>query len=200
MSTLNGEQAGPSSAPTSQREPRVKTEPTPLQKNTVADLRSVVVVTQVSFSLGLATALALAPPVLLLLGSNLGAHAARYAFVLTLLAGGLAAGRSYLDLRRLDFLLRSLAEGSEIIDASDVDALSKQAGRTSVDWLATHLVVLVLFALPFRPSLMDLTTGISLMLLCSTIVATCALGLYATLRNSFLRVIELMPRTVMADV
>jgi signal transduction histidine kinase len=166
----------------------------------VHDLRSVVVVTQVTFSLGLATLLAFAPPALLLLNSELSSNAARYAFILTVLAGAIAAARSWLDLRRLDFLLRSLAEGSQIFDASDVDALSKQAGRSSVAWLFTHLVALILFVLPSPPALMDLTTGISMMLLCCTIVATSALGLYATLRNSFLRVIELMPRTVMADV
>lgn len=200
MSMPSSERPAPTSSPPSGPIAPERLGPSPAQKNIVHDLRSVVVVWQVTFSLGLATALSLAPPVLLLLNSELSAHAARYAFILTLLAGAIASARSWLDLRRLDFLLRSLAEGSQIFDASDVDALSKQAGRTSVAWLITHVAVLILFVLPSPPSVMDVTTGISMMLLCSTIVATSALALYATLRNSFLRVIELIPRTVMADV
>jgi signal transduction histidine kinase len=191
--------------PTSRSGPPSKTGPTPVQKSTVLDLRSVVVVTQVSFSLALATLLALAPPVLLLLNTELSASAARYAFVLTVLAGAIAALRSWLDMRRLDFLLRSLAEGGEIFDASDVDALSKQAGRSSVAWMWPHLLAylgaaVLLSVTPLRPALMDVTTGISLMLLCAAIAATSTLALYATLRNSFLRVIELMPASVMAEV
>src|SRR5688572_13899687 len=170
--------------PTSRSGPASKTGPTPVQKNTVLDLRSVVVVTQVSFSLALATLLALAPPVLLLLNTELSASAARYAFILTVLAGAVAALRSWLDMRRLDFLLRSLAEGSEIFDASDVTALSKQAGRSSVAWLWPHLLAyfvgVVLFLTPLQPALMDITTAVSLMLLCAAIAATSTLALYAT--------------------
>ena len=43
--------------------------------------------------------------------------------------GSSPAARGYMDMRRLDFLLRALSEDSDIVDARDVSALGKQAGR-----------------------------------------------------------------------
>jgi signal transduction histidine kinase len=177
--------------------------PGPLSRRRGAaqDLRSEVVVTMLSFSLALATGLALAPPVLLLLNPELTISTAQYLFVLALLSGLVAAARGYMDMRRLDFLLRALAEDSDIVDARDVSALGKQAGRTTVvQWLVPHLLPLIIFATPMRPALMDFTTGASLMLLCGSISATAALALYATLRNTFLQVIALVPTKVMSEV
>jgi signal transduction histidine kinase len=105
-----------------------------------------------------------------------------------------------MDMRRLDFLLRALSEDSDIVDARDVSALCKQAGRAFVQWLVWHLISLAIFATPMRPALMDFTTGLALMLLCGAIAATVALALYATLRNSLLQVIELVPAKVMTEV
>ncbi len=172
------------------------------RRSALQDLRSVVVVTQLSFSLILATALALAPPVLLLLDRNreLSISTAEYSFVLMLVAGMVAGARGFVDMRRLDFLLRALSEDSEMVDARDVSALGRQAGRTTVQWLIPHLMLLTIFATPMRPALMDFTTGVALMMLCGAIAATVALALYATLRNSFLQVIELVPSKVMTEV
>jgi signal transduction histidine kinase len=125
---------------------------------------------------------------------------AQYLFGLTLLAGLIAGLRGWLDMRRLDFLLRALSEDSDIVDPRDVSALGKQAGRTCVDWLWPHVLALILFVTPMRPSLMDLTTGISLMLLCIAIAFIVALALYATLRDSFLKVIEVVPARIMTEV
>jgi hypothetical protein len=108
--------------------------------------------------------------------------------------------RGYLDMRRLDFLLRALSEDSDIVDARDVSALGKQASRTSMQWLIPHVGFLTLFVTPMRPALMDITTGVSLFLLCAAIAAMVALALYATLRNSFLQVIELVPPRIMTEV
>ncbi len=180
--------AGPSLGPSNRR------------RSAIADLRSVVVVTQLSFSLALATVLALAPPVLLLLNRELSISTAQYLFVLTLLSGLAAGARGMLDMRRLDFLLRALSEDSDIVDARDVSALGRQAGRSCVQWLIPHLISLSIFVTPMRPALMDFTTGVALMMLCGAIAATVALALYATLRNSFLQVIELVPTRVMSEV
>ncbi|HWO09906.1 MAG TPA: HAMP domain-containing sensor histidine kinase, partial [Polyangiaceae bacterium] len=174
--------------------------PNTRRRSTIQDLRSVVVVTQLSFSLVLATLLALAPGVLLLLNRELSISTAQYLFVLTLLAGVVAGARGFMDMRRLDFLLRALSEDSDIVDARDVSALGRQAGRACVQWLIPHLLLLVIFATPMRPALMDFTTGAALMMLCGAIAATIALGLYAALRNSLLQVIELVPAKVMTEV
>jgi signal transduction histidine kinase len=174
--------------------------PTSRHRGAIHDLRSVVVVTLLSFSLVLATLLALAPPVLLLLNRELSISTAQYLFVLTLLSGLVAGARGFMDMRRLDFLLRALSEDSDIVDARDVSALGKQAGRACVQWLVPHLISLTIFATPMRPALMDFTTGVALMMLCGAIAATVALALYATLRNSFLQVIELVPGSVMTEV
>src|SRR5262245_45923914 len=85
------------------------------RRSAIADLRSVVVVTMLSFSLALATVLALAPPVLLLLNRELSIITAQYLFVLTLVSGLAAGARGILDMRRLDFLLRALSEDSDIV-------------------------------------------------------------------------------------
>ncbi len=174
--------------------------PNTRQRGAIQDLRSVVVVTQLSFSLALATLLALAPPVLLLLNRELSISTAQYLFVLTLLSGVVAGARGFMDRRRLDFLLRALSEDSDIVDARDVSALGKHAGRACVQWLIPHMMSLAIFATPMRPALMDFTTGVALMLLCGAIAATVALALYATLRNSLLQVIELVPAKVMTEV
>ncbi len=170
------------------------------RRGATEDLRSVVVVTELTFSLALATLLALAPGVLLLLSGELAISTAQHLFVVTLLSGAAAAARGFMDMRRLDFLLRALSEDSDMVDARDVSALGRHAKRTCVQWLWPHLLSLTIFATPARPPLMDLTTGVSLMLLCGAIAATVALALYATLRNSFLQVIELVPSRVMSEV
>jgi signal transduction histidine kinase len=170
------------------------------RRSAIQDLRSVVVVTMVSFSLMLATLLALTPPVLLLLNRELMISTAQYLFVLTLLSGGAAGAQGFMDMRRLDFLLRALSEDSDIVDARDVSALGKQASRACVQWLVPHLFSLAIFATPMRPALMDFTTGVALMMLCMAMSFTMALGLYATLRKSMLEVIELVPAKVMTEV
>ncbi|MEY4548007.1 MAG: hypothetical protein RL685_4202 [Pseudomonadota bacterium] len=190
--------------PRSQRDtaPRLTTATPNLsrRRNAIQDLRSVVGFTMLSFSLALATLLALAPPVLLQLNRELSISTAWYLFLLTLGSGVLAAARGYMDMRRLDFLLRALAEDSDIVDAKDVSALGRQSGRATMQWLVPHLISLTLFVTPMRPALMDITTGVALMLLCGAIAATVALAFYATLRTSFLQVIELVPAKVMTEV
>jgi len=173
--------------------------PNTRRRSTIQDLRSVVVGTQLSASLMLATLLALGPGVLLLLNRELSISTAQYLFVLTLLVGVVAAARGYMDMRRLDFLLRALSEDSDIVDARDVSALGRQAGRACFQWLLPH-ASFVIFATPMRPALMDFTTGVALMLLCGSVAATAALALYAALRNSLLQVIELVPAKVMTEV
>ena len=138
--------------------------PATRRRSTLQDLRSVVVVTQLSFSLALATLLALAPSVLLLLNRELSISTAQYLFVATLLSGVAGGARGYMDMRRLDFLLRALSEDSHIVDARDVSALGKQAGRACFQWLVPHLIALSIFATPMRPALMDFTTGAALMM------------------------------------
>lgn len=174
--------------------------PATRRRNTIQDLRSVMVVTQFSFSLVLATLLALFPSMLLLLNRELSISTAQYLFFFTLAAGVVAGAHAYMDMRRLDFLLRALSDDSDIVDARDVSALGKQAGRACVHWFLAHLISLAIFATPMRPALMDFTTGLALMLLCGAIAATVALALYATLRNSLLQVIELVPAKVMTEV
>jgi hypothetical protein len=124
------------------------------RRSAIQDLRSVVVVTMASCSLMLATFLALTPPMLLLLNRELMIITAQYLFVATLLSGMAASARGFMDMRRLDFLLRALSEDSDIVDARDVAALGKQASRAMVQWLVPHLAWLAIFATPMRPALM----------------------------------------------
>jgi signal transduction histidine kinase len=174
--------------------------PATRRRNTIQDLRGVMVVTQLTFSLALATLLALFPAMLLLLNRELSISTAQYLFGFTIVSGGFAGARGYMDMRRLDFLLRALSEDSDMVDARDVSTLGKHAGRACVKWFLAHLISLAIFATPMRPALMDFTTGLALMLLCGAIAATVALALYATLRNSLLQVIELVPAKVMTEV
>jgi hypothetical protein len=104
------------------------------------DLRSVVLFTMLSFSLALATLLALLPSVLLLLNRELSISTAQYLFVLTLGGRRGAAARGFMDMRRLDFLLRALAEDSDIVDAKDVSALGRQSGPRCMQWMVPHLI------------------------------------------------------------
>jgi signal transduction histidine kinase len=180
--------------------PTAHSMPATRRQSAILDLRSVILFTMLSFSAALVTLLALLPSVLLLLNRELSISTAQYLFGLTLLAGAAAAARGYMDMRRLDFLLRALAEDSDIVDAKDVSALGRQSGRACMQWLVPHLIFFTVFATPMRPALMDTTTGVALMLLCQTIAATAALALYATLRTSFLQVIELVPSKVMTEV
>src|SRR4051812_32771668 len=77
--------------------------PATRRQSAILDLRSVVILTMFSFSAGLATLLALLPSVLLLLNRELSISTAQYLFLLTLLAGAVAAARGFMDMRRLDF-------------------------------------------------------------------------------------------------
>jgi signal transduction histidine kinase len=174
--------------------------PSTRRRSAIEDLRSVVLFTQLTFSLALATLLALLPSLLLLLNRELSISTAQYLFVLTLLSGIASAAHGYLDMRRLDFLLRALAEDSDIVDAKDVSAVGRQASRIGMQWLVPHLISLTVFATPMRPALMDTTTGVAVMLLCGAIAATVALALYATLRSSFVQVVALIPTKVMTEV
>src|SRR5688572_7601645 len=180
--------------------PAAQSVPATRRQSAILDLRSVVLFTMLSFSAGLATVLALAPSVLLLLNRELSTSTAQYLFLLTLAAGAFAAARGFMDMRRLDFLLRALAEDSDIVDARDVSALGRQSGRATMQWLIPHLISLTPFVTPMRPALMDITTGVALTLLCIALACTAALAFYATLRMSFLQVIELVPAKVMTEV
>jgi signal transduction histidine kinase len=170
------------------------------RQSAIQDLRSVVFLTMSAFSLGLSALLALAPSVLLLLNRELSVSTAEFLFMLTLAAGVVAAVRGWMDMRRLDFLLRALAEDSDIVDAKDVSALGRQSGRACMQWLVTHLLSFVVCVTPLRPALMDMTTGVALMLLCQAISAAAAPAFYATIRMSFLQVIELVPAKAMTEV
>jgi signal transduction histidine kinase len=170
------------------------------RQSAIQDLRSVVVFTMIAFSLGLSALLALAPSVLLLLNRELSISTAEFLFVLTLVAGAAAAARGWMDMRRLDFLLRALAEDSDIVDAKDVSALGRQSGRACMQWMVTHLLSFGVCVTPLRPALMDMTTGVALMLLCQAISAAAAPAFYATIRMSFLQVIELVPAKAMTEV
>lgn len=169
-------------------------------RSTIDDLRSVVVLTQLTLTLTLATLLALTPPALLLLTEELRSSTGQFLLAVALAAGTVGSGLSFLDMRRLQYLVKALRDDSEIIAPGDVRALGRQARRCTALWLAPHIVLLLLFLTPARPPLMDLTTGVSLTLLCCAIVATVALALYATLRATFLKVMELVPTRAMKEV
>jgi len=133
--------------------------PATRRQSVIGDLRSVVVFTMIAFSLGLSALLALAPSVLLLLNRELSVSTAEFLFKLTLAATLVAAARGWMDMRRLDFLLRALAEDSDIVDAKDVSALGRQSGRACMQWLVTHLLSFGVCLTPLRPALMDMTAS-----------------------------------------
>jgi signal transduction histidine kinase len=75
--------------------------------------------------------------------------------------------------------------------------LVEEPWRITISWIIPPVLALSLLATPFRPPLIDLSTGVSLALLGATIVAAASLPLHVLIRATFLRVIEFAPSEVM---
>lgn len=155
---------------------------------------------QLLFTLGIGSLLALLAPRLLLLREPVGADAAR-ALIAALLAGGaVSLARNWWRLRRHRFVLRALALGSRAVEPFEMEELGDEIWQVTIGWVLPPIAALAALASVLRPKVMDLTTGSSLALLGSVLVAAAALPLYVVVRSAFLRVIELASPDVMRDV
>lgn len=156
---------------------------------------------QASFSIACSLIVALAVPALLLLSNPMRFDTSLYLFLLLATGGAGAFGLSWLRLKRHRLLLRTLGanEGSpaEVADQKAYEAFIAEPYRLALGWLAPKWCALAVFISPWRPPLMDDTTGATVALLSVLTLATLALPLHALVRRDFLDVIELIPRPAM---
>lgn len=108
--------------------------------------------------------------------------------------------RTWLKLRRYQYLLRGLTLSSASIDRREVVRLTEEPARTTFRWLVWTCVGLGLCTVAWRPGVIDLTTGITLFLLGVVLVATASLPLFVLVRRAVVRAIELVPPEVMREV
>ncbi|MCA9630476.1 MAG: HAMP domain-containing histidine kinase [Myxococcales bacterium] len=155
---------------------------------------------QLLFSTGATLLLGLGGPALLLLGRAVTSPATRAMAAYGALGGLLALLVSWLGLRRHRFLLRALALGSRSVEAQELSALSSEPWRATLAWTLPNLLVYSMLVTPLRPALLDQTTGVSLFLLSSVILAASSLPLMVLIRTAVARAIQLAPPEAMAEV
>ncbi|MCB9584606.1 MAG: HAMP domain-containing histidine kinase [Polyangiaceae bacterium] len=155
---------------------------------------------QLVFSIFTTLLLAFGGPALLLLGRAVNSPASRGIAAFGLLGSVLALTTSWLSLRRHRFLLRALALGSRSVEASELSSLSGEPWRATLRWTVPNLLAYSALITPLRPALLDQTTGVSLYLLCSVIVAASSLPLMVLIRAATARAIQLAPPEAMAEV
>jgi signal transduction histidine kinase len=114
--------------------------------------------------------------------------------------GATAAVLTWLRSRRHRFVLRALALGSGSVEAHEMTELGEEPARLTRTWLAPHVLTVSVFASPWRPEQFESTTGISVALLGSVMVAAASLPLHVLQRTAFLRAVELAPPEVMREV
>lgn len=155
---------------------------------------------QLLFSLGVTGILPFAVPFLLLLGRSERPPTARALALCLALATTVGLVRNWLVLRRQRFVLRGLALGARTLEPFEAQELEREPGRVIRGWLAPPIVGLAILAWPLRPALLDGTTGLSLALLGSVIVAAAALPLYVLVRQVIVAALELAPAEVIREV
>lgn len=116
------------------------------------------------------------------------------------LAATVGPADSMFALRRYRFLLRALALGSDAVQVEDLGRLTREAYRTAMVWLAANATCIVAAVLFARPELLDQATTWTVALLILLIASAAALVLYATLRATYLNIIELAPAAVTAEL
>jgi signal transduction histidine kinase len=142
---------------------------------------------------------ALAPHLLLL--SGWAARHGSSAVVFGVVGGGLVAQlHAWLRMSRHRQVLRGLTLSSASFDAVDLGRLEAEPPRLVFGWLIPTMAGLCFFTTVSRPPVLDLTTGSSLCLLGTVIVATAALPLFVLLRTAFIRALELAPPEAMHEL
>lgn len=149
------------------------------------------------FTLGGALLLSWSVPFLLLLTNPLRDQVRVSLLSMTLVGGVVALALSAIRIARLRGVLRALSGKHKRLSVSRMLQFTGAPAQVSRGWLIPHCAALLPFVTPLRPSLMDWTTGITVGLLASLILATASLPLHVLIRHDFLNVIELAPRRVM---
>ncbi len=155
---------------------------------------------QLLFSIGATVLLALGGPPLLLLGRAVTSPATRGMAAFGAMGGIGALLFTWVGLRRHRFLLRALALGSRSVEANELSLLSSEPWRATLRWMLPNLITYGALITPLRPALLDQTTGISLYLLSSVILAASSLPLMVLIRAAVARAVQLAPPEVMAEV
>ncbi len=155
---------------------------------------------QLAFTLGSIALLAALAPHFLLLSGAVATEGIETLAIGIAAGGALALGRSAWRLRRLRFALRALAVGSTAVEAHELLDMSEEPKQVLAGWCVPSLHCMLLSTTLLRPKLLDLTTGITLCLLGTVIVAAAALPLFGLLRAAFSQALELSPPDKMRDV
>ncbi|HLV64529.1 MAG TPA: HAMP domain-containing sensor histidine kinase [Polyangiaceae bacterium] len=163
-------------------------------------LRSRVVGIQLGFSVSAAVVVGVLAPHLLLLSGSIAVQGAATLAVGVALGGVVGSAYTAGRLMRYRYLIRSLAVGSSGIEAHELHALSNEPKRALAAWLLPTGVGATLATTVLRPSIVDLTTGITLCLLGLVITAVASLPLFVLLRAALLDSLELAPHEVMREV
>jgi signal transduction histidine kinase len=90
--------------------------------------------------------------------------------------------------------------GSAAIEPHQLGELSGEPKRVLTAWLTPSIVGIVIATTLLRPSILDLTTGITLCSLGLVIISVASLPLYVLVRASFLSALELAPHELMREV
>ncbi len=165
-----------------------------------AKLATRVIGWQLTFSAATAGVLALLSSFLLLLSGAAAIQSAIAVSAAVLVGGTLAAAHSWWLAWRRRYLLRALSLGSKDIDHFELPKLNDDPWRIVNAWTAVTLLSLVLFTTVWRPIIIAPTTGLTLGLLGSVIVATAALPLLVLVRRAFLGALESAPPEIMREI
>jgi signal transduction histidine kinase len=159
----------------------------------LADLRARALAWQTLFTLGTAVLIAPLVPRLLLLSGAVQSAATRALFFAIGTGGVVALAHNAIVMQRHASLLRELAEGTPRVSPDALRDLEQDGWRIVSGWLAPSLAGLALIGTLFRPTLLDLTTGVSVALLGTVFVAAASLPLSLVIRGTFVRTLELGP-------
>jgi signal transduction histidine kinase len=152
------------------------------------------------FTLSASVLLALLTSHFLVLSGQVALEGAETLALSVLAGGAFSLARSVLRLRRYRFLLRSLSVGSKAVEARELLSLSDEPFYVVFGWLASSILSITLFHTVLRPKIVDLATGINLVLLGVVIVAAASLPMFVVVRSTFLRALELAPPEIMREV
>ncbi|MBK7580576.1 MAG: HAMP domain-containing histidine kinase [Myxococcales bacterium] len=155
---------------------------------------------QLAFAIGTAVLVAPLVPRLLLLAGDVQAAITRVLLYAVGTGGVVALVHNAVVLNRHRDLLEQLRAGSRDVASTDVAALADDGGRMVTGWLAPPLAGLALTGTLFRPSLIDLTTGVSAALLGTVFVAAASLPLSVLTRGAFARTLERAPPDAVRSV
>jgi hypothetical protein len=155
---------------------------------------------QLAFSAGTAAALAILCSFVLLLSGAVAVQSAIALSAAVIVGGTLGAAHSWWLAWRRRNLLRALSYDPHQIDLLELPKLNDDPWRIVNAWTAFTLIALVLFTTVWRPVIISPTSGLTLGLLGSVIVAAAALPLLVLVRAAFLSSLELVPPEMMREI